>query len=104
MQKQALDVWKTRDGREIPYSELDDEHLINIILMLKHNALIKFIEIVANEARTMSNLDDMMYDWFAEHACEEKIKWYDLDRKLVPLIKEAQGRGLDLTVLGTELP
>lgn len=33
--------WRTLDGRAIPLNELDDEHLISILRMLKRNAIMR---------------------------------------------------------------
>lgn len=94
--------WKTRDGRIIPYSKLEDDHLLNVISMLKDAVMLNFIKVVLEESKRMlvAELPDQFYDMHAKHGFEQNINWYDLDYRLVPLLNEARSRNLDLSKFG----
>lgn len=44
--KPLLEVWRTRDGREIPIAAMKDDHLLNTIAFLRRQAPQKRIEAV----------------------------------------------------------
>jgi len=49
------DVWRTKDGREIPIKQMDDGHLMNAIEML--NKSFKKFEALINEAEKRGLID-----------------------------------------------
>ncbi len=80
-------TWITKDNVPIPFNQITDQHLVNIIAMLKKNWEKAFKEGCANadSGTTIASAEDCMpapdYDWF-------KPKQYD------ELVALAKGRGI----------
>lgn len=82
-------IWVTRDGQKIPFRNLSDNHLINIIRMLERcwEKQYKHMCNHMDDGRTIASASDCMpapaYDW-------AKPPQYDT------LVLIAQTRGLDV--------
>lgn len=88
--KKAEPTWVTQDGRRLRYSELTNEHLVNILRMLKQRAIESFASIIklpelSGDGATLAN--------DVEGMIEEG--WYScVHSKFDSLVKEAEKRGL----------
>jgi len=80
--EQTEEVWRTKDGREIPLSKMDDRHLLNTIRFIaaRHSTV----------ALVGVDSVDLLPDKYAESFRKQTL--YKLKQQLTMLIKEAKRR------------
>lgn len=79
-------IWTTKDGKEIPYSKLEDSHLLNILKLIERRAEELDGEVIDGGG---IDADDICYMEGTEEEWREKFGYSGLK-------KEAEMRGLVL--------
>ena len=79
-------IWTTKDGKEIPYSKIEDRHLLNILAMIKRKAKEMDGEIIDGGGYDM---DEIWYVEGDEQDWRKKLGYK-------PILKEVKRRGLKI--------
>lgn len=98
-------TWRTRDGREIPISDMDDEHLLRTIFMLRANARRYVLALCMQELGALSRARAMLTGDAALDAIDSEVNEFMntpdmelLERQplMRALLKEAEARGFEV--------
>ena len=75
-------TWTTKDGKEIPYSKLEDTHLLNILKLIERKAEELDGEII-NGGGIVWDTDDIWYVEGTEEEWREKFGYLGLKTEAV---------------------
>jgi hypothetical protein len=81
-------IWVTKDGREVPIKEMEDEHLLNTIRMLRRKGVVSTDVFDSCAAYAFSNNN------MAAMAAEQELSRMYLNPRFDELLEELGRRGL----------
>lgn len=84
-------IWTTKDGRQIPYEELEDDHLLNILHWIERAAMKGYVSVVWNAVGFVGDgVDGDVWAEEYEYRGVKALEHFDY----FELAKEALKRGI----------
>jgi hypothetical protein len=67
-------IWTTKDGIRVPISKLGDQHLINILRMLKRMAIAEQNDVIESAGSLMCSVTAEMASYYAEQEFDNAVE------------------------------